>query len=182
MLSSNLVFVLVADVEAIKTQVVRFFSWAESIPTSLWCSCWPFWSEINPPLPYYNVPTPLLLETRRHGDLINHSLCRLFTLCAPQSPATNAKKCTSVNTKIRLMSDDVVGNWINGNGYHLTLKKTPDERKYCLAHTFFWSFHLTIYRMHFWLEYPTTTDIAFYGLILRTLKHLHITLEYLENT
>ena len=34
------------------------------------------------------------------------------------------------------MSDDVVGNWINGNGYPLTLKKTPHERKYCLAHTF----------------------------------------------
>ena len=136
MLSSNLVFVLVADVEAIKIQVVRFFP------------------ELNPSLLHYDVladlfglkstrhhlimifPTPLLLETRRHGDLINHSLCGLFTLCAPQSPATNAKKCTSVNTKIRLMSDDVVGNWINGNGYHLTLKKTPDERKYCLAHTF----------------------------------------------
>ena len=61
----------------------------------------------------------------------------IFQLGAPpQSQATNAKKCTSVNTKIRLMSDAVVGNWINGNGYHLTLKKTPDERKYCLAHTF----------------------------------------------
>ena len=105
--------------------------------------------------------------------------CVGFSLYALPSPQHNAKKCTSVNTKIRLMSDDVVGNWINGNGYPLTLKKTPHERKYCLAHTFFWSFHLTIYRMHFWLEYPTTADIAFYGLIHRTLKHLHITMEYL---
>ena len=130
MLSSNLVFVLVVNVEAIKIQVVRFFSWSESTPTSLWCSCWPFWSEINPPLPYYDVPTPLLLETRRHGDLINHSLCRLFTLCAPQQQILTKCSLKPENQAI------VVGNWINGNGYPLTLKKTPDERKYCLAHTF----------------------------------------------
>ena len=87
MLSSNLVFVLVADVEAIKIQVVRFFP------------------ELNPSLLHYDVladlfglkstrhhlimifPTPLLLETRRHGDLINHSLCIVgFSLYALPSP------------------------------------------------------------------------------------------------
>ena len=103
-----------------------------------------FFPDPNPPLLHYDVLadlfglkstrhyliTPLLLETRRHGDLINHSLCRLFTLCAPQQQILTKCSLKPENQAI------VVGNWINGNGYHLTLKKTPDERKYCLAHTF----------------------------------------------